>query len=181
MFLKDLITKADRHPGVVALLGVGIAYVLYLAQKRDKKRDAAKLILQEIRYAEAKITAYRVHRSYTFTEKILPTNSWHSNIGLFVKELKETELDVISKFYSNAAYLDEVIKAISNKHVDDVLNPIPGIPVEATQLETGSIPGYSSDLIRSISDVIDGASQTIGVQKLTKIAEKKWYHLRWLL
>lgn len=44
----------------------------------------------------------------------MPTNSWNNNIHLFVKELKETEIDLISKFYSNATYLDNLINKISD-------------------------------------------------------------------
>ncbi len=173
--LNWVIRWSDEHTGAVALLGVGIAYFLYLRARKDGKRDAAKLIFQEIRYAEAKITAYRVHHSYTFTEKILPTNSWHKNIGLFVNDLDETELDRISKFYSNAAYLDEVIRTISDKYVNDALSPLPNPPDGATRIETGNLPGPLGELIKAISDVIEGASQTTAGQKLHQISDDRWY------
>ena len=51
-----------------------------------------------------------------------------TNINLFIKKLKESELDLISKFYSQTAYIDSVIKTISdNKNntleVDSPLSP----------------------------------------------------------
>lgn len=168
----------DQHIGVITLLVGTFVFVVYLAQKKDHKRDAAKLILQEIRYAEAKVRNYRVHHSYTFTEKILPTNSWNANISLFVTELKETELDLISKFYSNAAHLDDVIKAISDQHIKNVLTPAsPGLPPDASIMDTARMPGSASELIESISAVIESVFNTPTTKKLTEIAEKRWYQI----
>lgn len=92
-----------------------IAWVIYWKQKRDNKRDAATLILQEIRYAEQQIRNARTFGSlYFFGDKLLPTNSWHKNINLFVNDLEPTGIDLISKFYSCAGYLDAVIGRISD-------------------------------------------------------------------
>lgn len=90
------------------------AIYLYVKQKRDYKRDAAKLILQEIRYAEQKIRKYREVRKYKLYDRLLPTNSWNDNIHLFIKDLKEVQnLDLISDFYAKASYIDTIIATIS--------------------------------------------------------------------
>lgn len=176
--IRELIKAVDNHLGIVTLAVGAFVFIVYLSEKKDNKSNAAKLILQEIRYAEAKVRNYRVHHSYTFTEKILPTNNWNDNISLFVKDLKETELDLISKFYSNAAYLDDVLRAISDRHNKDVLEPPnPDKPVDASQIDTGNVPGPASDLIESISGVIESVFNTPASVKLTEIAEKKWFHL----
>lgn len=173
-----LVLQADKHPGVIALLGVFIAYFLYINARYDKKKDAAKLIYQEMRYSEAKITAYRVHHTYTFTEKVLPTNSWHANIGLFVNDLDTTELDRISRFYSNAEYLDGVITAISNSHIEKSLNPTleDEAPGNASRVETGA-QGSTGELIEAISSKIEGITQSTAGQKLKQIASKKRFRL----
>jgi hypothetical protein len=177
-YLSKVLWNIDNHQGTVTLVVGVFVFFIYRFQKKDRKSDAAKLVLQEIRYAEAKIRNYRVHHSYTFTEKILPTNSWNANIGLFVKDLKETELDLISVFYSNAAYLDDVLKTISDRHNRDVLEPAdPNKPATASQIDTGSIPGPAKELIESISGVIESVFKTPTSTKLTEIAERKWYHL----
>lgn len=93
----------------------GFAILLYVKQKREYKRDAAKLILQEIRYAEQQIkNAREMGARYYLANRLLPTNNWNNNIHLFIKELKETEIDLISKFYSQTTYLDTIIKKISD-------------------------------------------------------------------
>ncbi|KKU68704.1 MAG: hypothetical protein UX89_C0002G0029 [Parcubacteria group bacterium GW2011_GWA2_47_16] len=92
----------DNHQWWVTIVVGLVAVFLYFKARKDNERDAAKLILQEIRYADQKVRNYRTYNSYNFTEKILPTNSWNKNINLFIRKLTESELDLISKFFSSA-------------------------------------------------------------------------------
>jgi len=58
MFIKILVSIPsffNSNIGVVTLLVGLFAIYLYLKQKKDYKKNAAKLILQEVRYAEQKI------------------------------------------------------------------------------------------------------------------------------
>lgn len=62
--------------GVITLVVGFLAIYLYLKQKADAKRDIAKLILQEIRYAEQQIrNSGRGSRGYSLSSRLLPTNS----------------------------------------------------------------------------------------------------------
>jgi hypothetical protein len=103
---------------VTFVVGFSAIY-LYKKQQSDNKRDAAKLIIQEIRYAEQQVRNVRMlsisEPNYYMGYTLLPTNSWHKNINLFVNDLSENQIDLISNFYSQAAYLDELIKIISNE------------------------------------------------------------------
>lgn len=92
----------------------GFAIYLYIKQKEDTKRDAAKIILQEIRRAEDIISDYKQSGGYQFAKKIIATNSWNKNIHFFVGDLDNDELDRISNLYSTGEYLDTLIKQISN-------------------------------------------------------------------
>lgn len=99
-----------------AIVGT-FAIVLYIKQKKDRKRDAASLILQEIRFAEQQIrtaTGAGGIPRFTLGIDLLPTNNWNVNIHLFLNDLEETELDLISRFYSRATYIDELIGKISD-------------------------------------------------------------------
>ncbi len=91
-----------------------LAFVLYKKQKRDVKRDAAKIILQEIRRAEDIISDYKQNGGYQFAKKIIATNSWNKSLHLFVGDLDSDELDRISNLYSTGEYLDILIKHISD-------------------------------------------------------------------
>lgn len=92
-----------------------IAIGLYLRQRQDVKRDAASLILQEIRYAENKLQNFNVSFGFNFHDRIMPTSSWHKNINLFVNELDEYEMDIVSGFYTKCEYVDVLIRKIGDQ------------------------------------------------------------------
>lgn len=107
---------------LITLIAGSTVYHIYKKQKREYKADAAKLIIQEIRYAEQQIRNARImsqskeETNYYMGYKILPTNSWHKNIHFFVEDLKEeNQIDLISHFYSQATYLDSIISIISDE------------------------------------------------------------------
>ncbi len=107
---------------VTFLVGILVVY-LYIRQKEDTKKDAARIILQEIRRAEDIISDYKQSGGYQFAKKIIATNSWSKNIHLFVGDsvgdLNNDELDKISDLYSTGEYLDSLIKEISKITLDD--------------------------------------------------------------
>jgi hypothetical protein len=129
----------NENLGVVTFVGGVVAIYLYLKQRMDRKRDAARLILQEIRYAEQQIRNARITNppTYSLASKLLPTNSWNDNIHLFIKDLKETEIDMISAFYSKTTYIDSLIAERSRQKINPPLaqsiqlNPPPSASVTA--------------------------------------------------
>ena len=106
------ILKLVLSPAITFLVGV-LAYLIYRIQKRDNRRDAARIIIQEIRRAEDIIADYKHTGSYQFAKKIIATNSWTKNIHYFVGDLTNDELDKISDLYSTGEYLDNLIREIS--------------------------------------------------------------------
>jgi hypothetical protein len=168
-FLKELILR--RH---------GPSIRFYLTRRHSAYMNAGKLLPQEIRYADQKVRNYRTYDSYNFTEKILPTNSWHKNINLFIRELTESELDLISKFFSNATYLDEVIKSISDSRNNTLIQvDTPVVVGSDTQVAMGT-GGLQKDepakkLIEAISKDIESIYNTPAADKLRSISEKKRY------
>jgi len=121
MAILQLLQSLNNYLGLITL-AVGFvgfsAIYLYIKQKVDRKRDAAMLILQEIRYAEQQIRdSGKGSRGYFLASKLLPTNSWNDNIHLFIKDLKETEIDMISRFYASTAYIDSLIAERSKQKI----------------------------------------------------------------
>jgi len=177
--LDRLILYVDRHDWVITLFVGFFVLFLYWKARSDNRRDAAKLILQEIRYADQKVRNYRTYSSYNFTEKILPTNSWHKNINLFIRKLTESELDLISKFFSSATYLDEVIKSIAdsrNKVWIQTDTPMVNSEIPVA-MGTGGLSENepAKKLIEAISKDIESIYNTPAADKLRRIAESKWY------
>lgn len=193
----------NNNLGLITLLGGGTAIALYIKQKREYKRDVAKLILQEIRYAEQQIRVAREHdHVFQLPLELLPTNTWYQNIHLFIKEIKETEIDLISNFYSRASYIDTVIKTISQyknnqkimleppapitlqhpQQTIDVSQPTGGQMIVQSQQPT--IVGIqqtfrlaAEDLLKLVSSKIEFIYNTPAIDKLRSISEKKWYKI----
>ncbi|MFZ2975273.1 MAG: hypothetical protein WA055_01410 [Candidatus Moraniibacteriota bacterium] len=102
---------------VTLIVGI-VAIVLYIVQKIDNKKDAAKTILQEIKRAEKIISDYKEHGHFKFTKKIIATNSWANNMHYFIEEMPFENLDKISDLYSTGEYLDSIIKMVSDINFD---------------------------------------------------------------
>jgi len=112
---------------LATILAAFVAFLVYRKQKADTKRDAAKIILQEIRRAEDIISDYKQNGVYQFAKKIIATNSWSKNLHLFVGNLDNDELDRISNLYSTGEYLDTLIKEISDYTFKKEMGA-PGLP-----------------------------------------------------
>lgn len=174
--------KLILNPLVTLLVG-GFAIGLYHKQKVETKTDAAKLILQEIRYAEQQIRVFRDSRSYPLSTRLLPTNNWHNKVNLFIKDLSESEIDLISKFYSTAAYIDTLIKKISDQKNNAVMTIVPGRPhspapgeqpsPQAIPIEPQLIEFNTQLLLQEISNTIEFVYNTPAIDKLRSEAKKK--------
>jgi len=175
------------------------AIYLYVKQKSDRKRDAAKLILQEIRYAEQKIRKFREVELYKLYDKVLPTNSWNDNIHLFIKDLKEVQnLDLISDFYAKASYIDTLIATISRQKNNPPIIIAQNLPPRASLRATPASPSaqqigvspvapqrptiveispLSQQILKEVSMSVEFIYNTPVVETLRKISEKKWYQI----
>lgn len=201
-FFKSILDFLNSNLSVVTLAVGLFAIYLYLKGKKDYKRDAARLILQEIRYAEQQIrNSGRGLRGYSLAAKLLPTNNWNNNIHIFTKDLKETEIDMVGEFYSKATYIDFLITERSHqrlnqefetRHITRTANqfdssmapqPLPSgnLSFQPTQEITQMIPipnpneNTAIQLLHEISLQVEFIYNTPVMEKLRKIAEKKWY------
>lgn len=189
-FIANLL---NNNIGVVTFLVGSIAIYLYIRQKKDHEIEAAHLILQEIRYAEKQMRKYKEFVQYKLSDRLLPTNSWNENINLFVKDLKETDIDLINDFYAKSTYIDIMIRKIS----DWKTQPLGSIPISSS-LQQPSITAQqgvdprtaniqylqpidpmqsTQGILKDVSDNIEFIYNTPVVEKLRKISEKRWYHL----
>ncbi len=108
----------DLFNGLATLFTGVIAFLIYYLNRRNRKQDAAKAILQEIRRAENIIKNYKDYKQYKFKKKIIATNSWNDNLHLFVRDLSADSIDKISDLYSAGEYLDSVVDKVSNFSFD---------------------------------------------------------------
>jgi len=177
MWWKDTFFNSNFFTGTVTFVVGLFAIILYFRQKNDRKRDAAKLILQEIRYAEQIIRIAKEHNyDYYLANELLPTNSWHKNIHFFIHELKETDIDLVSRFYSHSSYIDILIEKISDKKNDLVILKIP--PETNSSAVPQTIQEFhfsSSRILKDVSEKVEFIYNTPAIDKLRSISEKKYF------
>lgn len=157
----------------IVTLFVGLfAIYLYLKQRMDRKREAASLILQEIRYAETRMKEARAYdHKYPFFDRLLPTSSWHNNIHLFIKDFEQNEIDTISHFYASVSYLDNVITKISDHH-NALMRPLVITPSPLTEILNAEM------ILQDISRKTELIYNTVAVDRLRRIAVKRmWWEI----
>jgi len=176
MWWKDTFFDSNLFVSTITFLVGGLAIYLYLKQRSDHKKDAASLIIQEVRYAEQQIqNAIKHDYNFYLADKLLPTNSWHRNINLFIKDLKESEIDLISSFYSHAAYLDIVISKISDMK-NNILIP-KGTTGSVSVPEGSQVKEFelsASKILKEVAEKITLIYNTPAVDRLRLISEKKF-------
>lgn len=188
-FFEYIQNFLNNNIGVVTFFVSFIAVYLYIKQIKNSKRDAASLILQEIRYAEQQIRKYKDVGGYQLFDKLLPTNNWSKNVNLFVKDLKESNnIDLISDFYAKTAYIDTLIHKISDfkNEPEDFknfqsfppTNPEQPLPQKfENQINVIIDPmQYTQKFLKDVSYRVEFIYNTPVVEKLKKIADKKWFH-----
>lgn len=110
----------------ITTLAIGIiAYLVYLSQKKDHKRDAASIILIELENAERQLQIILGSTSggeQQLPQNILvmPNNSWNRYKYLFVKNFDQNEWDKITEFYSRCLRYDSAVEYNGSFFSDDV-------------------------------------------------------------
>lgn len=95
---------------VTVLVGLG-AFGVYLWQKIDRKKTAARIILIEIENAERQLVAIKASDSDSLPENtlLMPTSSWEKYRHLFGRDFSPREWDTISDFYNRCSLYDKAI------------------------------------------------------------------------
>lgn len=118
----DLINSNFLQTLVTLVAGI-IAYLVYITQKKDTKKDAANTLLLEIQHAErsvAKVREYVRKGDLNIDVEVLQVNSWANHKHLFSRDFDKNEWDAITDFYNKAQLLDDAIKYNNNGFSGDV-------------------------------------------------------------
>ena len=82
------------------LISVGVAVLLYNVKVKRDKKNAAIILLMEIRNAEKSISVIRESGTVTETTFVMPASSWNKFQHYFVSDFDSDELDLLSHFYN---------------------------------------------------------------------------------
>lgn len=82
------------------LLSVFVAVGLYLWKVNQDKRNAARILLMEIRNAEKTITDIKNFGTVAPTTFLMPTASWAKSQHYFIEDFNIDELNLFNDFYN---------------------------------------------------------------------------------
>lgn len=123
---------------IAAIVGTSAIY-LYITQKNDKKRDAANIVLMEIRHAEKMIDQIRGGGTIEMLQTLLLTNKWSKYNYLFIEDLDRDELDLINNFYNQCSLIDNSLTQLSisyqlKQKSDHIHNALADLAIEEIKL-----------------------------------------------
>src|SRR6266566_9235704 len=98
--------------GFTTLLAGAVAWIVYALQKRDRKINAARIILSEIRQAEERIAEVSdlLERQQRNFPSVLPVNSWEKYSYLFASDFDQDQIEEINNFYNYCMIIEDAVK-----------------------------------------------------------------------
>lgn len=105
IYLQTIVTAL-----ATVVVGFG-AFGVYVWQKRDHKKTAARILLIEIENAERQLSSIKSNESDSLPENtyLMPTSSWEKYRHLFGRDLTSREWDTISEFYNRCIQYDKAV------------------------------------------------------------------------
>ena len=122
MFLKILsgildFLDTNRFLGMVTICVGLFAFRVYGIQKEDEKKNAAIIVLMEIRNAENSIKTMREKKLIAgYSLSVLPVSSWSKFSHLFVRDLDADELNSLNDFYRNCSLVEGLLRKLDDAH-----------------------------------------------------------------
>ena len=181
--------------GAATLLAGAVAGLVYWKSKRDEVRNAAAILLTDIRDAEAGLRSLKTMPSdygAMTNVLVLPTSNWLKYKHLFVKKLDNDHLTAIDKFFetcssiqagldSIAKVLDETIlqKAleIQKRKIDDIFKPEVGFDKKIKEIEKMDyffLPDWHKKKLQDINSPSATVLNTPAGEWLKKMANQKF-------
>lgn len=86
------------------------AFIVYLWHRRDEKRNAAIILLAEIRFAENAINQIRTTSTISDLVSVMDGGHWKEYQHLFATSLDRDDIELINNFYATCNAIEERIK-----------------------------------------------------------------------
>ena len=116
MKIFDFVNLPVFNTIITLIVGAGL-YIMYKIQKRNKKTEAAGVLLMEIRRAEKTLEHLsKFPIDIHIILVALPSNNWVNYAHLFIDDFDSDQIDEINEFYSNCSSIDKAMNQISIEH-----------------------------------------------------------------
>lgn len=105
----------DYTEAVTTLVSVAVVLFIYGQGKRDEKRNAARILILEIKAAERALKEVQ-RNDYSVNQLtfILPTESWSKFQHYFVKDLSNDQFIEITEFYNSCSTAQKALDRMKN-------------------------------------------------------------------
>ena len=104
--------NSNLFQALIILLTGSVALIMYRITKYNEKKEAARIIINEIRTAEKAVQEIKNKRHVSELSFILPSNTWQYKKHLFLHKLDEDELNLVNEFYYKCSYAEHYIQMI---------------------------------------------------------------------
>lgn len=107
--------ESNLFIGFVTFAAGLIAFGVYKTQKSDSKKDAALILLSEIRNAEKSISQIKNTGELSEAVFVMPESSWSKFQHFFVSDLDVDELVLINDFYNFSILIQKELNMLNNQ------------------------------------------------------------------
>jgi hypothetical protein len=108
------VLSSDLARNIISIGAALTAFIIYMLNKRDKKRQAAIILYLEIQEIEKNINLILKSENNLkrYDIKILSTNSWNIYKNYFALDFNKNEYDALSNFYFIAESIENERKTL---------------------------------------------------------------------
>jgi hypothetical protein len=111
MTMQDFLNSNLFQTIVIFVTGLA-ALIIYYLNKYNEKKDAARIIVNEIRIAEMAIQEIKKVKIVSELSVILPQNTWQYKKHLFLNILDQDEINLINDFYYKCSFAEQYRKMV---------------------------------------------------------------------
>ena len=190
-FFESIAFFLEKHFEGAATIATGIVAIsIFYIEQRNKKINAARLVLKEI---DGAIPIVKLIADNRYDQKMIAiaTDNWPNQINYFVKEMTQNEIDQINKVYSYGKYINKCIERIDdykktsreniykdqlmkpenkNKKPVDIFND-PLVIQEISRFD--DVPNALINFAKEAANEIKDVESWSGYEKLQRIAKLK--------
>ena len=151
--------NSNLFQSLVILVTATFIFAVYFISKKNEKREAAIILLDEIRSAEKAIDEIRRNRIISELNVIMPANSWVKYKHLFAKELSQDEFALITQFYNSCEHAEKYRRIIYDILNDSVLEKAKYVQARLIDLMAEEVINETDLYNRRRTSLIDRANE----------------------
>jgi len=111
---------ADMFNGFATLIVGAVAYVTYVLGKRNEKKNAAIMVVMDIREAEQAVNGIKEYGLSKDSKKPILTNSWSKYKHLFASDLSYDDFVAFNRFFDACINISDAKDKMENIFYENI-------------------------------------------------------------